>query len=169
MINVIIKVDVLLNTRGSSQLSKRTWYVFLAICFLILLSASIYSAYQSRTSFKELVLDQLNEPGTISQMSIGKNRFRPNEQVLKITDPAEIERIMNSFSEVKLRKTSRVDYGGDEYEIWFQGRNGPTFGVYFFSPDHVRIHNGSSNHKKYGKEYKMVNDFDRGVIEYLFK
>lgn len=151
------------------QLSKRTWYVFLAICVLILISAMLYSAFQNRTSFKEMVLDQLNEPGTISHMSVGKNRFRPNEQVIEITDPAEIERIMNSFSEVKLRKTSRVDYGGDEYEVWFQGRNGPTFAVYFFSPDHVRIYNGSSNHKRYRKEYKIVNDFDFGVIENLFK
>lgn len=116
-----------------------------------------------------MVLDQLIEPKTISHMSVRKNRFRPNEQEIQITDPAEIERIMNSFSEVKLRKTSRVDYGSEEYEVWFQGRNGPTFSVYFFSPDHVRIHNGSSNHKRYRKEYKIVNDFDRGVIENLFK
>lgn len=129
----------------------------------------IYSAFQNRTSFKEMVLDQLNEPGTISHMSVGKNRFRPNEQVIEITDPAEIERIMNTFSEVKLRKTSRVDHGDDEYEVWFQGRNGPTFAVYFFSSDHVRIYNGSSNHKRYNREYKIVNDFDFGVIENLFK
>ncbi|MEC0256561.1 hypothetical protein [Paenibacillus lautus] len=111
----------------------------------------------------------MSEPKTISQMTIGKNRFRPNEQEVQITDPAEIERIINSLSEIKLRKNSVKDYGGDEYEIWFQGRNGPTFAVYFFSPGHVRIHNGSSNHKRYGKEYKIVNDFDRGVIENLFK
>jgi hypothetical protein len=151
------------------RLNKRTWYVFLAICVLILISAMIYSAFQNRTSFKELVLDQLIEPKTISHMSVGKNRFRPNEQEIQITDPAEIERIMNSFSEVKLRKTSGVDYGGDEYDVWFQGRNGPSFVVYFSSPDHMRIYNGSSNHKRYGKEYKIVNDFDLGVIENLFK
>ena len=116
-----------------------------------------------------MVLDQLIEPKTISHMSVGKNRFRPNEQVIQITDPAEIERIMNSLSEVKLLKNNRKDYGGDEYEVWFQGRNGPTFAVYFLSPDHVRIYNGSSNHKRYNREYKIVNDFDFGVIENLFK
>ncbi|WP_243390721.1 hypothetical protein [Paenibacillus sp. GM2FR] len=129
----------------------------------------IYSAFQNRTSFKEMVLDQLIEPKIISHMSVRKNRFGPNEQEIQITDPAEIERIMNSFSEVKLRKTSNVDYRSEEYEVWLQGRNGPTFAVYFFSPDHVRIHNGSSNHKRYRKEYKIVNDFDRRVIENLFK
>ena len=150
-------------------MSKRSWYVFLAICALILLSATVYSSIQFRTSFKELVLDQLKESETISEMSIGKNRFRPNEQVLKITDPAVIDRIMNSFSEVKLRKNSVKDYGGDEYEIWFESQNGLTFAVLLYSPDHVRIYNSSSNHKRYGWEYKIVNDFDRSIIEDLFR
>ena len=44
----------------------------LAICVLILLSATVYSASQNRTSFKELVLDQLKESGTIRELDIVK-------------------------------------------------------------------------------------------------
>lgn len=101
-------------------------------------------------------------------MRVVKNRSRPNEQELEITNPAEIERIMSNFSEVKLRKSSIKDYGGDEYEIWFRTQSGPTFAVIFYSPDHVRFHHGSSNHKLYRWTYSIVNGFDSSIIDNLF-
>lgn len=151
------------------RVSKRFWYVFLAICVLLLLSATVYSASQNRTSFKELVLDQLKESGAIRELDIVRNRNRPNEQQLKVTEQAEIDRIVNSFSDLKLRKNSVRDHSGDEYEIRLITENGPTFTLVVYSPDHILIYNHSSNHKRYGKEYKIVSDFAPGNLDTLFR
>lgn len=151
------------------RMSKRFWYVFLAICVLILLSATAYSASQNRTSFKELVLDQLKESGAIRELDIVRNQNRPNEQQMKMTDQAEIDRIVNGFSELKLRKNSVRDHSGDEFEIRLSTEYGPTFTIVVYSPDHILIYNHSSKHKRYGKEYKIVSDFASGVFESLFR
>lgn len=150
-------------------MSKRLWYVFMAICVLILLSATVYSASQNRTSFKELVLDQLKESGSIRELNILKNRNRSNEEPLNITDQAEIDRIVTSFSDLELRKNSVEDQSGDEYEIRLSTEYGPTFTIVVYSPDHIRIYNHSSKHKRYGKEYKIVSDFTPDILESLFR
>lgn len=149
-------------------MSKRSWQVFWGICILIVISGTIYSAIQSRTSFKEMVLDQLYESETIDKIRIGKNRFHPNEQMVEITDRAEIDRIMEGLSKVKLRKHTPTDYSGDEYEIWLNTQRSRMIGVYLYGVDHIRFNFNPGHHKKYSWEYKIINDFDRGIIEDLF-
>ncbi|WMT43132.1 hypothetical protein RE628_13190 [Paenibacillus sp. D2_2] len=149
-------------------MSIRLWYTFLSFVALILLSAAVYSVIQTRTSFKELVLNQMHEFDSVSEMRVSKNFNKPDEQELKITDQATIKRIFNSLSDLKLLKNSMKTFSDDEYEIRFHGRTS-SFTVTYYRPDHIRIMNGSSNHKRYSWEYKIVNHFDSNVIEDLFK
>ncbi|ANY71280.1 hypothetical protein [Paenibacillus ihbetae] len=150
-------------------MSKRSWYVFLTLCALIVISGMVYGAHQSKASFKELLLDHLKESEKVIEMNVGKNRFGPEEQVLKITDQDEIDRILNSFSEIKLRKSDSWNYDNDEYEIWLYTSNYRTFGIFFYSPDHIHIYNSTMRHKRYDWTYRITNDFDRSVLEGLFK
>jgi len=76
---------------------------------------------------------------------------------------------MNSFSEIKLRKSGSWNYDNDEYEIWLYTSNYRMLGIFFYKPDHIRIYNSTVRHKRYGWTYRIVNDFDRSVLEGLFK
>lgn len=150
-------------------MSKRSWYIFLAFCVLIILSGMVYDAYQSKASFKELLLDHLKESEKVIEMNVGKNRFRSDESLNKITDQAKIDRFMNSLSEIKLRRSDVWNYDSDEYEIWLYTSNSRMFGLFFYGPDHIRIYNSTARHKRYGWTYRIVNDFDRTALEELFK
>lgn len=156
-------------TKGGCSVSKRSWYVFLTLCALIVISGIVYDAYQSKASFKELLLDHLKESEKIIEMNVGKNRLRSDESLTKITDQATIDRFMDSLSEIKLRKSDVWNYDNDEYEIRLYTSNYRTFGVFFYGPDHIRIYNSAVRHKRYGWTYRIVNDFDRSVLEGLLK
>ena len=150
-------------------MKRRTRYICLSLAVLILGSAGVYSALQTRTSFKELVLDQMNASESVNEMRIIKNRHQPDGSEQTITDQAIITAMMKNLSDIRLRKGSAQGNSGDEYEIWFHTWSGPTFGIHYGSPNYLRIYNGSSNQKKYSWEYKVVSPFDPSVIEDLFK
>lgn len=85
---------------------------------LIVLTGVVYSLIQSSTSFKELMSDQVYDTEKISYIRIEKmGSPYDDENSVEITDPATIDRIINSFSNAKLWKTE--NYGrGTEYMIW---------------------------------------------------
>jgi hypothetical protein len=149
-------------------MSDRSWRVFFVVVALIVLTGVVYSLIQSSTSFKELMKDQVYDTEKISYIKIEKmSSPYDDENSVEITDPATIDRIINSFSNAKLWKTE--NYGrGTEYMIWVNVEYTP-FVIYFTEPDIIKISPNRRLHKKYSWSYRMVNGYDKSIIEDLFK
>ncbi|MGG4092412.1 hypothetical protein [Paenibacillus lautus] len=149
-------------------MSDRSWRVFFVVVALIVLTGVVYSLIQSSTSFKELMSDQVYDTEKISYIRIEKmGSPYDDENNVEITDPATIDRIINSFSNAKLWKTE--NYGrGTEYMIWVNVEYTP-FAIYFTEPDIIKISPNRRLHKKYSWSYRMVNGYDKSIIEDLFK
>ncbi|MGO4790524.1 hypothetical protein AB4124_24215 [Paenibacillus sp. 2KB_20] len=149
-------------------MSDRSWRVFFVVVALIVLTGVVYSLIQCSTSFKELMSDQVYDTEKISYIRIEKmGSPYDDENSVEITDPATIDRIINSFSNAKLWKTE--NYGrGTEYMIWVNVEYTP-FAIYFTEPDIIKISPNRRLHKKYSWSYRMVNGYDKSIIEDLFK
>lgn len=148
-------------------MSDRSWRVFFRVVALIIITGVVYSLIQSSTSFKELMKDQVYDPEKISSIRIDKMDRSYGENSVEITDPATIDRIINSFSNAKLWKID--NYGrGTEYMIWVNVEYTP-FAIYFTEPNIIRLSLNRSLHKKYSWSYRIVNGYDKSIIEDLFK
>ncbi|KOP68629.1 hypothetical protein AMS62_27885 [Bacillus sp. FJAT-18019] len=148
-------------------MSDRSWRVFFVVVTLIVLTGVVYSLIQSSTSFKELMKDQVYDTEKISFIKIDKMDSSYGENSVEITDPATIDRIINSFSSAKLWKTE--NYGrGTEYMIWVNVEYTP-FAIYFTEPNIIKISPNRRFHKKYSWRYRITNGYDMSIIKDLFK
>lgn len=149
-------------------MSDKSWRIFFTVVALIIVSGVVYSAFQSITSFQELVLDRYSDTKKISYISIEKYDDRLDEnQTVKITDRETMDRIMENFSDVKLVRTENYARG-TEYRIWINYEYTP-FSVNYTAPDHLKIWPHGSKHKRYSWTYKIVGSFDHSIIEDQFK
>jgi hypothetical protein len=148
-------------------MSDRTWRIFFAIVALIILSGAVFSLVQSRTTYKELMGDQIHDTQKIDLITIEKRGSSYDEERLKITDPATIERIMNSFSDAKLQRIDQHPRGTD-YWIWINVEYTP-FQIHYTEPDIIRISPNRGIHKKYSWSYRITNGYDKSIIQDLFK
>ncbi|MBT2762120.1 hypothetical protein [Paenibacillus sp. ISL-20] len=149
-------------------MSDRSWRVFFIVVALIVLTGVVYSLIQSSTSFKELMSDQVYDTEKISYIRIEKMGSPYNdENSVEITDPATIDRIINSFSNAKLWRTENYARG-TEYRIWVNVEYTP-FAIYFTEPNIIQMSLNRRLHKKYSWSYRMVNGYDKSIIEDLFK
>ncbi|MGG3283931.1 hypothetical protein [Paenibacillus solani] len=148
-------------------MSDRSWRVFFRVVALIIITGVVYSLVQSSTSFKELMKDQVYDTEKISFIKIDKMDSSYGENSVEITDPATIDRIINSFSNAKLWKTE--NYGrGTEYMIWVNVEYTP-FAIYFTEPNIIKISPNRRSHKKYSWRYRITNGYDMSIINDLFK
>lgn len=149
-------------------MSDRSWRVFFVVVALIVLTGVVYSLIQSSTSFKELMSDQVYDTEKISYIRIEKmGSPYDDENSVEITDPATIDRIINSFSNAKLWRTENYARG-TEYRIWVNVEYTP-FAIYFTEPNIIQMSLNRRLHKKYSWSYRMVNGYDKSIIENLFK
>lgn len=149
-------------------MSDRSWRVFFVVVALIVLTGVVYSLIQSSTSFKELMSDQVYDTEKISYIRIEKmGSPYDDENSVEITDPATIDRIINSFSNAKLWRTENYARG-TEYRIWVNVEYTP-FAIYFTEPNIIQMSLNRRLHKKYSWSYRMVNGYDKSIIEDLFK
>lgn len=109
------------------------------------------------TSFQEIAANHINEDDTVT---IVIERYSDDAKI-SISDKATVEKILNDFSRMELKKAS-VSKPSGEYAIRIYVNGSRTFGVQILQDkDYVWIHNGKS-----GDEYRIVNDFDpRKTIE----
>ncbi|SMF84461.1 hypothetical protein SAMN05661091_2626 [Paenibacillus uliginis N3/975] len=151
-------------------MSDRSWKIFITFVALIVLSALVFSAIQSRTSFKALVLDQMGESQEIRSIHLMKEFHELDDLGIKITDRKTINMIMNVFADIKLRVSdSDSPIGEASYRMYIHPKNGPTFSVLFNDQNLMRIDNSISIHKKYSWTYEVVNDFDLAIIQDIYK
>lgn len=154
-------------------MSKRSQIIILSIVALLILSGLIISEINSRTSFKELVIDQIGDSHGSQEIFLisisGWNGNSLNKSI-DITDMETINKVMNVFADLKLKR-SESDHPdlSERYRVRIQPDNGPTLSVTFADDKIIRIGNSFSIHKKYGWTYEAVGGFDLSTIQELLK
>jgi len=111
--------------------------------------------------------DQIHDTQKIDQIVIEKRDSSHDAERLKITDPATIERILNSFADAKLQRIEQYPRGTD-YLIWIDVEY-KHYLIHYTEPDIVRISPHRGIHKKYSWTYRITNGYDKSIIQDLFK
>lgn len=148
---------------------KKRNYIVAGIVIIIIVGLGIFYMSTKSTTFKEAVLDQFDvkEVSSIEIIKSGEN-----EKVVTVTDSSEIEKILNTFSQTKLRESSlsNINYA-DSYWMTIKTNNkNRKFGITLYDKDYINIYEYSAAiQKNTTKSYKITNDFDPIVIRDLFK
>ena len=156
--------------------SKTSWIIAAVIVSLIILSAIIYDTVQSRTSFKALVLDRIEEKKKsitsieLIKMDLGKPIETSLNERVTITDQPTIEAIIDRLSDVQLREDN---YSPDSY-YWIKiyTDNVDSFDIHISGQYMPRVHGNNmydSDHKYNSRGYKILNTYDNSIIENLFQ
>lgn len=148
-------------------MSDRSWRIFFAIVALIILSGAVFSLVQSRTTYKELMGNQIHDTQKIDKIIIERRGSSYDEERISISDPATIERILSSFSDAKLQRIEQYPRGTD-YWIWIDVEY-KHYLIHYTEPDIIRISPYRGIHKKYSWTYRITNGYDKSIIQDLFK
>ncbi|GAB6930382.1 hypothetical protein JCM10914A_43650 [Paenibacillus sp. JCM 10914] len=150
-------------------MTTRRWYIFGAIVGLILAIGFITNLIQSKSSFKELVLDQMpDRPIERIYIDHQEAHYIPLEDQLVITDPATIDQIINNFSDIQLWATTSRG-SGEWYRIYIGVQYGPNFSIAYTKPDIIQIWGGSGMPRKYEKTFRIINGYDNTLIDELIQ
>ncbi|WP_045574559.1 hypothetical protein [Desulfosporosinus sp. I2] len=147
---------------------KKRYKIVAAIIFAIVVGLVIIYMSTKNTTFKEVVLDHLNVM-EVSSIEIIRKTDAINENRITVTDPSQIELIMNAFSRTKMREASfsNINYT-ESYWITLKTNENRKFGITLYDNDYVNIFEYNSK-KNTTKSYKITNEFDPIVIRGLFK
>lgn len=154
-------------------MSKRSQTIILSIVALLILSGLIISEMNSRRTFKELVIDQIGDSHgsqEIFLISISEWDGTSLNKSIEITDIETINKVMNVFSDLKLKR-SESDHPdlSESYWVTIQPDNGPTLSVNFADDKIMKIGNSFSAKEKYNWSYEAVGGFDISSIQALLK
>ena len=141
-------------------------YGIVARIALVIVIGLFYMSTKN-TTFKEVVFDHLN--GEVSSIEIIRSSDTPNEDKITLTDPSQIELIMNAFSQTKLREVSSISniHYTEKYWIWLKINKVRKFAITLYGKDYVNIAGEDSKYPP--KKYRITNEFDPIVIRGLFK
>jgi len=143
-------------------------YKIVALIALAIIVGLVINDYTRITTFKEVVFSQLN--GEVSSIEIIRSTDTPNEDKITVTDPSQIELIMNALSQTKLREASRPNIkSAEKYWITLKIKNIRKFGITLYGKDYVDIYDDNPYEKDRLKSYKITNKFDPIIIRALFK
>lgn len=148
---------------------KKRYKIVAAIFLAIVVGLVIIDMSTKNTTFKEVVLDHLNVI-EVSSIEIIRSTDTINEDKITVTDPSQIESIMNAFSQTKLKEASflNINYTGS-YWITLKTNKNRKFGITLYDKVYVTIIEYNNSTKNATKSYKITNEFDPIVIRGLFK
>lgn len=137
------------------------YFVFLAVFIIGYWSITLYHSYNS---FENIILDRINTT-EITSIQILKSS---NEEEIKIDDPAEIEKIIHEFADVKLRRTNASDKPAETYWISIFVNKGLRFGMSLTDTNYLHITDLDSKSKYHSGGFKITSKFDSEFIAKMF-
>lgn len=118
----------------------------------------IYFYTLKSSSFEEIVLFNVEETTSIE--------IKKNSEEIILTDKNEIEKIMDDFSKIELRKNEQSDKGFNEsYWISLFENNKQTYGLTFYDNNFINIY---SFETRESSQFKVINE-NKLEIQNLFK
>lgn len=147
---------------------KRRGKYFITILVIIIVAAlGMMYIFSKNTTFQEVVLDKLNL-NEISSIEIIKSD-RTNEKEITVTDPSQIIKIMDAFSQMKLKEStiSNINYI-TSYWITLKSNENRNFGITLYDNNYIFIYeyNAVSQNNQF-KSYIITNDLDPVAITEL--
>ncbi|MGG1636656.1 hypothetical protein [Paenibacillus sp. NRS-1760] len=143
-------------------------YMFVPALFLFVIAGVVVFTISSKqTTFNKVISDQLNL-NQISTIEILKSIDDPLEEKIVVTDLAQIERIMNVFSNTKLIKEHFSTININEtYWITIKTNENRQFGLTLYDYHYLNVFNYNAS-KDAANSYKITNELDASVIRDLF-
>ena len=118
----------------------------------------IYFYTLKSSSFEEIVLFNVEETTSIE--------IKKNSEEIILTDKNEIEKIMDDFSKIELRKDEQSDKDFNEsYWISLFENNKQTYGLTFYDNNFINIY---SFETRESIQFKVINE-NKLEIQNLFK
>ncbi|MGW8444407.1 DUF5301 domain-containing protein [Paenibacillus sp. S33] len=150
-------------------MKKRTYYILASIIILLGVGVWIFTINSAKTSLDEVVWKKINKDN-ISSINIIKEH--EEGKVLTLTDKDEIDKVINSLSDIEMKQTSSSNRGYNEfYTIIVKVDNTRTFGMTLYDTKYIDVHDYEAYPTKKNKSlsYEISNDFDLKVIRDIFK
>lgn len=85
-------------------MKRRGKYIITILVIITIAALAMMYIFSKNTTFKEVVLDKLNL-NEISSIEIIKSGST-NEKEITVTDPSQITKIMDAFSQMKLKEST---------------------------------------------------------------
>ncbi|MGM1020279.1 MAG: DUF5301 domain-containing protein [Bacillota bacterium] len=149
-------------------MTKRNNYIFKSAILLIAAIIGIIYIVKLDTSFKDVVMDHMNT-SRITSIFISRS---PDYTDKIVRDKHEIQNIMNSFTQMKFRKSSVLDKGLTAtymITIFVNHENKEdSFGITLYDQNYIEIYDGTKTKNRLNS-YKITNEYDIEPIRKLFK
>jgi len=147
---------------------KKRNKIVAAIILVVVVGLVVVYTSSINTTFSEEVTDHFNLKD-VSSIEIIKTTSSTNEDTVTVTDPKQMELIMNTFSMTKLRKdpVENSNYT-DSYWITIKNNGTRQFGLTLYGHNYLEIYNNNAT-KNALKSYKIKNELDLTLIQSLFK
>ncbi len=140
------------------------------IAFLVIVAIAVLGMmYLSsrNTTFKEVVLNKLNL-NEISSIEVIRSD-RTNDKEITVTDTTQIKKILNAFSQMKLKESSISNINFiTSYWITLESNGNRDFGITLYDKKYIVIYEyNAASQKNQSKSYIITNDFDPLAIAEL--
>ncbi|MCJ8011812.1 DUF5301 domain-containing protein [Paenibacillus sp. KQZ6P-2] len=150
---------------------KKSYYIVAAVVIVIVIIVSLGIFYSSTkgTTFNEVVLARFDTKSVSSIEIIRQDN--QGEATVTVTDPSEIQKILNAFSKAKLRKSSssQIDFT-ESYWMTIKTNDGKRkYGITLYDKAYINTYEYNAAVPKNAiHSYKITNEFDSTVIGSLF-
>ncbi|WP_054024019.1 hypothetical protein [Bacillus sp. FJAT-28004] len=137
------------------------------VVLIMVIGLVVVYMYSRNSTFSEEVTNHFNVKD-VSSIEIIKTSTS-NEETITVTDPKQIELIMNAFSTTKLRKDRILNINHTE-SYWITIKNNGTrrFGLTLYDDEYLEIYNNNAT-KNALKSFKITNELNLTIIQDLFK
>ena len=154
--------------KGMDLSMKKRYKIVAGIILVLAVGIFSINIYAKNTTFKVVVSDHLSTKD-ISSIEIDRLSDTINEDQINVTDPSQIELIMKSFSQAKLRETSFSNINFKE-SLWItiKTNGNRQFGITLYDKNYIQIFKYNAQ-KNADISYEITNGFDPSVIQGLFK
>lgn len=148
-------------------MKRRGKYFIGTLIFITIVALGMMYIFSKNTTFKEVVIEKL-KVNEISSIEIVKSD-RTNESEIAVTDPSQIIKIMEAFSQMQLKESnvSNVNFK-TSYWIVLKSNGNRNFGITLYDSNHISIFEYNAvSQKKRLKSYIITNDLEQMVIPEL--
>ncbi|MNB91249.1 hypothetical protein D3C75_383240 [compost metagenome] len=149
--------------------NRRYLLLITGVVLIILLSGfGLFTYFNEFVTFDEAIGKSLDSKSVSSVEIIRRNPT--GEKIVNLTDPAQIQQVLEVFSDLKLKKSSLSEVRFDDsYWITLKGNNQRrTVGITLYDDLYLDLYNyGSSSPKNVHTSYLIASDVDLNELDKL--
>lgn len=142
--------------------------IIVTAVILILVVGLVVTFWPAKTTtFNEVVFDDANVQD-ITAVEFRKSN-PSNIDIVTVNDPAEIQQIMSSLSEIEMKK-EKIDVSStdESYTLYIEMNSAMRYQIDLYDEQYIAIYDSELKKNK-TTEYTITNNFDLSTIRGLFE